>query len=104
VALLDETAIENALLDPLAGFEPDADRDLFFERARLGVAETRDPRATAISSYAFIGVREKFSMVRTHKPLLPFDLVIQGSLPDLGLGAFPRLRAPLATPDAILYR
>ncbi len=104
VALLDETAIENALIDPLAGFEPDADRDLFFERARLGIAGTRDTRAAASSSYAFVGVREKYSMVRTHKPLLPFDLVVQGTFPDLGLGAFPRLRAPQKTPDAILYR
>ncbi len=104
VALLDETAIENALLDPLAGFEPDADRDLFFERARLGVVETRDIRATASSSYAFVGVREKYSMVRMHEPLLPFDLVVQGSFPGLGLGAFPRLRPPRATPDAILFR
>ncbi len=104
VALLDETAIENALIDPLAGFEPDADRDLFFERARLGIAGTRDSRAAASSSYAFVGVREKYSMVRTHKPLLPFDLVVQGTFPDLGLGAFPRLRPPATTPDAILYR
>jgi hypothetical protein len=104
VALLDETAIENALLDPLAGFEPDADRDLYFERARLGVADTRDTRATALSNYAFVGVREKYSMVRTHEPLLPFDIVIQGSFPDLGFGAFPRLRGPRLTPDAILYR
>ena len=99
-----ETAIENALLDPLAGFEPDADRDLYFERARLGVADTRDTRATALSNYAFVGVREKYSMVRTHEPLLPFDIVIQGSFPDLGFGAFPRLRGPRLTPDAILYR
>ena len=93
-ALLDETAIENALVDPLAGFEPDADRDLYFERARLGVADTRDTRAAASSSYAFVGVREKYTTVRTHEPLLPFDLVVQGSFPDLGFGAFPLLRAP----------
>ena len=43
-------------------------------------------------------------MVRMHEPLLPFDLVVQGSFPGLGLGAFPRLRPPRATPDAILFR
>ncbi len=43
-------------------------------------------------------------MVRTHEPVLPFDLVVQGSFPDLGLGAFPRMRPPDPTPDAILYR
>ncbi len=31
-------------------------------------------------------------------------LVVQGSLSDLTLGAFPRLRPPRATPDAVLYR
>lgn len=104
VSLLDETAQKNALTDPLAGFEPDADRDLFFERARLGVAEQKDLRATATSSYAFIGVREKYTMVRTHEPLLPFDIVVQGSFPDLGFGAFPKLRPPEESPDAVLYR
>lgn len=104
VSLLDETAHRNALTDPLATHRADADRDLYFERARLGVAGHRDVRATATSRYAFTGVREKYDMVRSHEPLLPFDLVIQGTVPDLGFGAFPQIRPPAETPDAILYR
>ncbi len=104
VAMLDETAQRNALIDPLAELKADPDRDLYFERARLGVADVPDGRPAATSHYAFLGVREKYKMVRHHEPLLPFDLVIQGSVPDLGLGAFPRLRPPRETPDAILFR
>jgi hypothetical protein len=104
VALLDETAERNALLDPLADHAPDADRDLFFERARLGVADVPDSRPTAESTYSFVGVREKYGLVRPRESILPVDLVIQGSFPDLGLGAFPRMRMPKETPDAVLYR
>ncbi|MDJ0864684.1 MAG: hypothetical protein QNK03_01155, partial [Myxococcota bacterium] len=35
VSKLEETSLRNALLDPLAAPDPDAPRDLFFERARL---------------------------------------------------------------------
>jgi hypothetical protein len=49
-------------------------------------------------------VREKYGLVRSRESILPVDIVISGSLPDLGLGAFPRLRTPKETPDAMLYR
>ena len=106
VSLLEETAQHNALLDPLAEVKPDAQRDLFFERARLGVSDSgeEDDDPTAASNYAFVGVREKYGLVRSRESILPVDLVIQGSFPDLGLGAFPRLRPPKETPDAVLYR
>ena len=104
VSLLEETALRNALLDPLAAHGPDADRDLFFERARLGAADIPDLRPEASSNYAFLGVRERYGMVRTHESILPVDLVIQGSLPSMTVGAFPRLRTPHETPDAVLYR
>jgi len=104
VSLLEETAQHNALLDPLAEVAPDAQRDMFFERARLGVSESGEEDPTATSSYAFVGVREKYGLVRSRESILPVDLVIQGSFPDMGLGAFPRLRAPKETPDAMLYR
>jgi len=104
VALLEETAIRNALVDPLNEQAPDARRDHFFERAKLGVADAPDTRATATSSFAFVGVREKYGMVRSRESILPVELVVQGSFPDLGLGAFPRLRMPKTTPDAVLYR
>lgn len=104
VALLEETAIRNALVDPLNETAPDARRDHFFERAKLGVADAPDPRPSASSSFAFVGVREKYGMVRSRESILPIELVVQGSFPDLGLGAFPRLRMPKTTPDAVLYR
>jgi hypothetical protein len=104
VALLEETAIRNALVDPLNDTAPDARRDHFFERAKLGVADAPDPRVSASSSFAFVGVREKYGMVRSREALLPVELVVQGSFPDLGLGAFPRLRMPRTTPDAVLYK
>ena len=43
-------------------------------------------------------------MVRSRPSILPFDLVLRGSLEDFSLGAFPRLRKPLLTPDAFLYK
>jgi hypothetical protein len=104
VSLLEETALRNALLDPLAEQGPDAPRDAFFERARLGVADTIDPRATASSGYSFVGVRERYNMVRSRESILPVEIVISGSFPDLGLGAFPRIRMPKQTPDAVLYK
>jgi len=104
VSLLEESSARNALLDPLAEQGADAKRDLFFERARLGVADTPDTRPTAESTYAFVGVREKYNMVRSRESILPVEIVISGSLPDFGLGAFPRLRTPKETPDAVLYK
>ncbi len=104
VSLLEETSSRNALLDPLAEQGSDARRDFFFERARLEVADTPDQRPTAESTYAFVGIREKYNMVRSRESILPVEIVISGSLPDLGLGAFPRLRTPRQTPDAVLFK
>jgi hypothetical protein len=103
VALLDETSLRNELVDPDARVAPDADRDLYFERVRLGVASRPDPRPTAESSYVYEGMRERYGLVRARESILPVDLVIQASLPTLSLGAFPRVRMPKATPDAVLY-
>ena len=104
VSLLEETTRRRALIDPDDSLAPDADRDRFFEQARLGVTEQPDLRATAESNYAFLGQRERFGLVRGRESILPVDLVIQGSFPQFGLGAFPRVRMPKATPDAVLYR
>jgi len=104
VALLDETAIRNYAADPDDVLEPDADRDLFFERARLGVADEPDRRAGARSTYTFSGMRERYGLVRGRESILPFDLVVQGTFPDVSISAFPRLRTPKTTPDSILYR
>jgi hypothetical protein len=104
VSQLEEISYRNMLLDPLADVAPDARRDLFFERVRLGLADDVDTRPGAVSNYAYRGLRERYGMVRAREPILPFDLVLQGSFHTLSLGAFPRMRAPKETPDAILYR
>ena len=104
VAQLEESSERLFRTDPDLRFEPDAGRDLYFERARLGVAETPDPRPQARSSYAYIGMRERYGTVRGRESILPVEIVLQGSFQDFGLGAFPRLRLPKPTPDQVLYR
>jgi hypothetical protein len=104
VAMVEEAALARARTDPDFQIEPDADRDLFFERVRLGVADQPDLRPTAQSSYTFEGTRERYGLVRSRESILPVELVLQISGTDLGLGAFPRVRMPKTTPDALLYR
>jgi len=103
VAMLEETTRQNELADPDNNVKPDPARDVFFERARLGLLDDPDSRAGASSSYAFLSMRERYGLVRGRESILPVDLVIQGSFPDIGLGAFPRIRMPKPTPDAVLY-
>jgi hypothetical protein len=104
VARLEETSFRNSLLDHDDPIESDPNRDIFFERARLGLAGEMDMRPAAGSTYTYRGMRERYGMVRSRDSILPFDLVLQGSITDLSLGAFPRIRAPETTPDAILYK
>jgi hypothetical protein len=104
VALLEETTFRNGLVDPDAVVRPDANRDRYFEQARLGRADLVDPRPDAGARFTYLGMREKYGMVRSRESILPFDLVLQGSFDDLSLGAFPRIRKPRETPDAIFYR
>jgi hypothetical protein len=104
VSLLEETSYHNMLLDPEDFVKPDARRDLYFERARLGLTARPDRRPDAGSYYAYRGMRERYGLVRSRESILPFDLVLQGSLSSLSLGAFPRIRPPRETPDSILYR
>jgi hypothetical protein len=103
VARLEETSFRNALLDEDDPVVPDAGRDLVFERAKLGLADDVDSRATAEASFSYRGMSERYGVVRRREPVLPFDIVVRGSLADLSLGAFPRLREPKLTPDAMLY-
>lgn len=104
VSLLEETSFRNQLLDSGEILGADAQRDVYFERARLGLADSIDPRAASESRYVYEGIRERYGMVRGRESILPFDLVLQGSLADLSLGAFPRIRPPRETPDAFLYK
>ena len=104
VAIVEERSFHNARLDPEMAAKPDARRDLYFERARLGLTDQVDLRTGAQSTFTYESLRERYGMVRARESILPFDLVFQGSLGDFSLGAFPRWRAPKATPDAFLYR
>ncbi len=104
VSVLEETSFRNSLLDADDAIVPDADRDAFFERVRLGLADQIDARPAAHSSYAYRGLRERYGMVRSRESILPFELVMRGSLADFSLGAFPRFLEPRETPDAFLYR
>ena len=89
VANLEEVSFHNSLTDKDDALEPDAERDLVFERARLGLSDQIDTRANAEADYAYRGMRERYGMVRSRDPILPFDIVVQGSLAELSLGAFP---------------
>ena len=104
VAMLDETVLLNDQIDEGDAVAPDAYRDHYLERARLGLVGEPDMRASAESSYVYESLRERYGMVRGRDSALPFDLVFQGSLYDLSFGAFPRWRQPRETPDAFLYR
>ena len=101
---LEETTHRNQLLDGDDLLDSDADRDRFLERARVGLTEQKDHRPSAQSTYVYKSMRERYGLVRGRDSILPFDLVVQGNFQDLGLGAFPRWRAPEQTPDAFLYR
>jgi len=104
VAKLEETVFRNSLLDPDDAIVADANRDVVFERARVGLSDEIDTRPGAESTYSYRGIRERYGMVRSRESILPFSLVLQGSLSELSLGAFPRINTPRETPDAFLYR
>ncbi|MEE2675281.1 MAG: hypothetical protein VX466_15910 [Myxococcota bacterium] len=104
VAVLNETVLLNDQIDAGDAVTPDASRDHYLERARLGLVDDPDMRASAESKYVYESLRERYGMVRGRDSILPFDLVFRGSLFDLSLGAFPRWRQPRETPDAFLYR
>ena len=103
-ATLEEAVQRNSLIDEDARFAPDANRDLYLERAVLGLTEDADGRPAAESDFVYQSLRERYGMVRGRDSILPFDLVFRGSLGDFTLGAFPRWRVPKQTPDAFLYR
>lgn len=103
-ARLDDAVHRNSLVDADAKQAPDAQRDVYLERAGFGLTGEADLRPAAESSFVYQSVRERYGLVRGRESLLPFDLVFRGSLGDFSLGAFPRWRAPRQTPDAFLYR
>jgi hypothetical protein len=103
-ATLDEAVQRNSLIDVDARHAHDPGRDVYLERAGLGLTEDVDQRPAAESDFVYQSLRERYGLVRGRDSILPFDLVFRGSLGDFTLGAFPRWRAPRQTPDAFLYR
>ncbi len=104
VSALEEEYYENSLLDADDAVQADSRREAFFERARLGLPTADKQRPSASADFAYKGLRERYGMVRSRDSILPFDIVIKGSLTDLSLGAYPRIREPRRTPDAFLYK
>ena len=103
-AALNEAVVRNGLIDVDARQPADASRDVYVERAGLGLTDEMDRRPTAESTHVYESLRERYGLVRGRDSILPFDLVFRGSLGDFSLGAFPRWRPPRETPDAFLYR
>ena len=103
-ATLDDAVRLNSLIDVDARHAHDPRRDVYLERAGLGITEDVDQRPAAESDFVYQSLRERYGLVRGRDSVLPFDLVFRGSLGDFTLGAFPRWRAPRQTPDAFLYR
>jgi hypothetical protein len=104
VALLQEAQYRHLVTDTREQAEVDPQRDLFFERARLGLLSQPDTRPTASSEAQFLSAREKFGFVRRQEPLIPVELVVSGDLEGFGLAAYPRLIAPRESEDTWLYR
>ncbi len=104
VTLLEEASYQRLALDPREQPAPDPQRDLFLERARLGLVADADNRPAASSRAEFLGTRETHGMVRRGESLLPVELVLQGGLEDFGFAAFPRIRTPKESEDSFLYR
>ena len=104
VALLEQVSYRTLVTDARESAVPDPQRDLFFERARLGLLETADDRPAATSEAEFLSSREKYGVVKRTGSVLPVELVLQGGLEDFGFAAFPRIVMPGERADAFLYR
>jgi hypothetical protein len=102
-ALLDEASYRALASDPRAKPASDPQRDAFLERARLGLLDEPERRASARSEAEYLGEREMYGLVRTRDSILPFELVVTGDIESLGLGAAPQLRLPDPGADAFLY-
>jgi len=103
VARLEEVSRTTLATDERERAVPDAARDAFFANSRLGMVESTDARPTARSDALYESTHEKHGFVHSRESILPVDLVLRGDIETLGLSAFPRIRLPAATPDAMLY-
>ena len=103
ISMLEEVRYHHLVTDRREVAEPDPQRDLFFERARLGLIDKADSRPAARSAFQVLGRREKHGYVMRREAILPVELVVGGGAGDFGLYAYPRLIPPRETPDAFLY-
>jgi hypothetical protein len=104
VAALEEASNRQLATDERDRAAHDPQRDVFFERAKLGLLDEADLRPTAASHAVFLGSHEKYGLARRRDSLLPVDVVLQGGLEDFGFAAVPQIRIPRESPDAFLYR
>jgi hypothetical protein len=104
VARLEEIRRDELASDAREKAVADPARDAFFSTARLGLIDSADSRPAARSEEVFQSAHEKHGFLHPRESLLPVDLVVRGDLDTLGLSAFPRIRLPEASPDAILYQ
>ncbi len=102
-ALLEESRYRALVADERESPEHDPQRDLFLERARLGLLDRADHRPAARSHAEFLSARERLGTVRARESVLPVEVVVRGDLETLGLSAVPRLRLPEPAADAFLY-
>jgi hypothetical protein len=103
VSLLEEVSRSSLASDPREKAVPDPARDAFFASSVIGV-ENADPRPAARSDAVYQSTHEKHGYVQSRESILPVDLVLRGDLETLGLSAFPRIRLPEDSPDALLYK
>ena len=104
IAALEEASYRQLFANSKERPTPDPQRDLFFERARLGLLDSADVRPSARSEAEFLSTKEKYGSVRRRESILPVEVLLQGGLEDFGVAAFPRIRLPGESPDAFLYR
>jgi hypothetical protein len=104
VALLQEVQYRLLVTDERERPQIDPQRDLFFERARLGLLGRPDTRPTAFSDATFLSSREKHGFIRRKEPIIPVELVVRGGLEEFGFAAYPRILAPAESEDVWLYR
>jgi hypothetical protein len=102
-ALLEETSRASLASDERERAVPDAARDAFLASSRLGLVDSADPRGSARSEAVYESTHEKYGYVHARDSILPIDLVFSGDIDTLELSAFPRIRLPEPSPDALLY-
>ena len=103
IARLEEVSRTDLATDDRERAVADPARDAFFSSSRLGLVDAGDARPAARSDAVFQSTHEKHGYIRSRESILPVDLVLRGDISTFGLSAFPRIRLPESTPDAMLY-